>query len=128
MEYPIRDDAYEKAKEKAWENYDKIGRVWSPILNDHVLFNKVGFWHLIRKGNKHRPRIHQIKRFALIPCAGEIISRASTQISKREGTKNGRYVHFWAFRATVDGKSIRVVVQQIGNGHKHFLSVFEEEK
>jgi len=128
MEYPIRGDGYEKTKKEAREVYDKIGRVWSPALNDYVLFSNVGFWHLIRKGNKHRPRVHQIKRFALIPRAGKIISSSSIQISKREGMKNGRRVYFWAFRATVDRKNIRVIIQQIGNGHKHFLSIFEEEK
>jgi hypothetical protein len=128
MEYPIRNDDYEKAKKEARETYDKIGRVWSPAFNDYVSFNNIGFWHLIRKGNRRRPHAHQIKRFALISCAKEIISNSATSLSEREHMEDGRHLRFWAFRGALDKRSIRVIVRQAGNSRKHFFSVFEEDK
>lgn len=38
------------------------------------------------------------------------------------GLKNKRY-HYYAFEAVVDGRRIKVIVRQVGNGKKHFWSV-----
>jgi hypothetical protein len=127
MENPIRSD-YEKAKKEARKEYDTIGRVWSPGLRDYVSFNSVGFWHLMRKGRKRRPHIHQMLRFALISDAKEIITSPSFQISRRKKMEHGRPVFFWAFHAIVGEKNVRVIVRKIGNSHKHFLSAFEENQ
>jgi hypothetical protein len=56
MENPIIDpiiedkyeDSYKQAKEKAELLYAKLDRVWCPALDEHVIFNRSGFQHLMR--------------------------------------------------------------------------------
>lgn len=50
MKNPIEDDDYEKLKKEAKESYEKIGKIWCPALDDHIVFKKPGFRHLIWKG------------------------------------------------------------------------------
>jgi hypothetical protein len=130
MHDPAFDFYHEKKKKEAKEVYDKIGRVWCPALNDNVFFNDIGFRHFTWKGNsRKRSHIQQVKRFVLISRAKEIVSNPSFVIfSQREEVKKGRHVHFWAFRMNLRGKYIRVVIRQINDSSKHFLSVFEEDK
>lgn len=131
---------YEEKKKHAREVYNKIGRVWCPALVDHVSFESHGFRHLIWKGGKRRPYAQQIKRFSLISYAAQIVSDPGSQIIKREEKRYSQIkrhgvkmtteytIHFWAFRKAIYGKDIRVIVQKVDDGHKHFLSIFEEEK
>jgi len=121
---------YEKKKKEAKEIYSKIGRVWCPALNDNIFFNDIGFRHFTWKGNdRKRSHIQQVKRFILIPRAREIVSDPLLSIfSKREKIRKGRYIRFWAFRMNARGKYIRVVIRQINDGNKHFLSIFQEDK
>jgi hypothetical protein len=127
------------AKE-AREDYNKIGRIWSVALNDYISFNNVGFQHLIRKGKAPRSPRQQIKRLTLIPYATEVILKPSQPVTLREEEKYSpikrdgiemminTHVRFWAFHANIENKNIRVIVRQINNGHKHFFSIFEEDK
>jgi hypothetical protein len=129
-----------KVKKEARKIYNKIGRVWCPALNDYVSFNSVGFRHLIWKGKEYRSPRQQHKRLALLSYAPAIILNAKTPDTRRvkmEYTKiKWRHekktilsnVTFWAFKAEADGKPVRIIVRQIGNGHKHFFSVFQERK
>jgi hypothetical protein len=130
----------EKVKNEAREIYNKIGRVWSPTLNDHVSFESTGFRHLMWKGGERRPYTQQVRRLSLIVSATEIISNPKSRVIKREEARYSpikrdgvevvikKQVRFWAFHAKIESKKIRVIVRQINNGNKHFFSVFEEEK
>jgi hypothetical protein len=140
MGYPIRGNNCERTKKEAREAYDKIGRVWSSVLNDYISFNSVGFRHLLWKGKARRSYPEQMKRLALIPFAITAISAPSRPVVQRDEKEYSRIerdglvvtiknpVRFWAFYTTAEGKNIRVIVRQVNNGHKHFFSIFEEDK
>ncbi len=66
-------------RKQAEEEYEKIGKVKCPYLNDFVHFNTVGFQHLLFKGwNKTRLRTEQYIRLKLIKLAPLVIGRSHT--------------------------------------------------
>lgn len=130
----------EKIENEARETYNKIGHVWSPVLNGHISFKSAGFRHLMWKGGKRRPYTQQIKRLSLIAYAAKIVSDPKARVIEREEMRDSPIkragvkiiikapVRFWAFHANIERKNIRVIVRQVSNGSKHFFSIFEEEK
>jgi hypothetical protein len=125
MEDPINQENYEEAKSNAKLFYSKIGKVWCPALNDHIVFNNVGFKHLIWKTGKHRFKGEQKRRFALIPDTEIILKNARTFIY-REVIRNGKKTFFWTFTEKKHEKLIKVVIRQDEGKKKIFQSVFEK--
>lgn len=75
------EDKYEKSKKKAKEFYSSIGSVICPGLNNELVsFSKYGFYHLLRKRGVLRPRKEQLRRFALLHSAVEVIKNAKAMI------------------------------------------------
>jgi hypothetical protein len=140
MENKNRKKRYKKAKARAKNFYGKVGRLWSPALRDYVGFNSMGFRHLIWKGRERRPQSQQIARFSLLPLAVETIVDPNIKISfgkkreytfskwQREKRKIISEAKFWALHKKKGNKFIRVIVRQVGEGKKHFFSVFYEGK
>ena len=129
---------YEKSKEKARKIYKKIGIVECPIFNDELIaFTSSGFNHLIRKGRIPRTRNEQKKRFVLLKHAERIVKKPSSRVLleyeerevvvkiKRYGQKIlvKKKAKFWAFIEKIDGCKIKLVVGQVGNGDKKFISI-----
>jgi hypothetical protein len=124
MKNPIYDEDYKALKKKAKIFYDKIDRVWCPVLNDHIIFRKAGFRHLIWKGGVFRLKSEQKRRLALVPHLANILQNQNSQpVYKSQGNAK-----FWAFTGEQDKKSVRVVIRQISDGEKHFFSVFEDKQ
>jgi hypothetical protein len=131
--------SYEKAKREAKEFYHSIGRVWCPTLEDNVTFNSPGFRHLVRKGSKPRSRRDQMRRFALLYFAPDIISDTSAEAAcrEREKTSDGSLgdrkartlssARFWTAATKSRGQILMVVVRQIGAGQKHFFSIYNQK-
>src|ERR1700733_2321129 len=118
------------------EFYSKIGRVWCPALNDHIVFNKIGFRHLIWKGDKRRAKADQLRRFALLVQVEEIIKNPHAQAipTEREtidlGHRHGEKVQlksqaqFWSMQEQRGDILITVVLRQTERRPKHFLSIY----
>ena len=90
-----------------------------------VVFNNIGFKHLIRKA-RVRSRKEQIKRFELLKYVPEILKNPDANVLCRITTSGHHKTHYWSFREEKDGKDITVVVRQVGNGVKHFYSVMNK--
>ena len=127
---------YQREREKAHEFYQKIGGVYSPVLEDKIHFNAEGFNHLIYKGRrKERPKTEQMMKFKLLPRAKTILEKSTTYQEYDEGlTTVERKKHkkrvqeavvtrYWGFVAIEGNSRMKVVVRQAGNGQKHFWSV-----
>jgi len=127
---------YEKSKKKAKEIYSKIGRIKCPALsNEYISFSRIGFNHLIRKGRIPRPRNEQKRRFVLLPYIEEIIKNPEAKIFykhkriKYKANRHGEKIlieseaDFWIFAQEIKSCIVKVVIRQLGNGNKHFLSV-----
>jgi hypothetical protein len=127
---------YENAREKAKKRYQRFQPVYCPALNDEVVFNDEGFRHLIWQGRKYRPKNVQLQRFALLKHVPIIIGNygghLEYRVRKEEVTMKMHGVietktssaQFWGLASRVRGKKIKIIIRQIGNGKKHFLSVF----
>ena len=93
------------------------------IKNSLVRFNAIGFKHLIRKA-KMRTHAEQISRFKLIKYAPIIVGNPHASVTYRQDIRvDGRIVRYWALDKSIDGKDLRVIVRQVGNGSKHFYSI-----
>jgi hypothetical protein len=90
-----------------------------------VVFNNIGFKHLIRK-SKVRTRKEQMKRFELLEYVPEILKNPNANVSYRTTISKRHEVRYWSFQEEKDGKDITVVVRQVGNGNKHFYSVMSK--
>jgi sugar-specific transcriptional regulator TrmB len=135
----IRRIGYEKSKKWAKRNYQKIGKVVCPALDsEYVVFNNIGFTHLIRK-QEIRSRTEQKKRFALIHYTEQIIQKQKASIVYRSEVKKiivkryGRKIpqtsttQYWTFTEIIKKWKIKVVVRQVNKGSKHFYSVMGDE-
>ena len=130
---------YEKSKDKAKNIYSKIGRIECPALNELVTFSRVGFNHLVRKGRIPRTKNEQKRRFVLVPYVEKIIKNPKAKIFYREKTvkykanRHGEKViiesraKFWAFVENAESCKVKVIIRQLGNGHKHFFSVIGDK-
>ncbi len=131
---------YEKSKKKAKGIYSKIGHIRCPALNnEYISFSRIGFNHLIRKGRIPRTRNEQKRRFVLLPYVEEIIKNSKAlilyrrKIVKYKANRHGKKIlieseaDFWIFIKKIKSCTVKVVVRQLGNGNKHFLSVMGDD-
>ncbi len=127
MQNPIVEKSHREIKEEAEIFYKKIGSVWCPALNYSVRFDEIGFTHLQRKGRKFRAKNEQKRRFALLPSVENIlISRPFSSYEER--IIGSSHVQYWKFMDRRDANVIKVVVRQVNNGPKHFLSVYSRKQ
>lgn len=136
MENQNSKNNHKELKRLAKISYDTVGSVESHHLKSKIVFNSVGFRHLVWQGKTPRRRREQIRRFALLPYAAGIIKNPIGKIEYRTGEElsktkwhhkkmNGKSVaQFWGFVGKVDGKRVKVIVRQVGKGEKHFFSIF----
>jgi hypothetical protein len=100
-----------------------MSNIQSPLLGgSYVVFNNIGFKHLIRKA-KIRSNQEQMNRFALLRDVPDIIRNPNAKIGHRIIREKNHIIQYWAFVEKKNEKTIKVVVRQVGNGIKHFYSV-----
>ncbi|MFH0857882.1 MAG: hypothetical protein V1848_04000 [Candidatus Magasanikbacteria bacterium] len=128
---------YEKLRESSEFFYKKIGALRCPVLNNEfVHFTAEGFNHLIYKGaRRERSKNDQITKFKLLSKAKDILEISTTfqeydesltMVRKKKFKKvveESVTIKYWGFVAIINNFRVKVVVRQIGNGQKHFLSV-----
>ena len=140
MENPIAKESHKEIIQKAKQNYKELGRFWSPALNDYVVFNNVGFTHILRKHGVPRPKTEQKRRLALLNDVVEILTDKDVMLihqekfSQRSIHRDGKKAtelkraHVWKFVKEKDGKNIKVIVRQFEGGTKHFYSVYAKQQ
>ncbi len=118
------------------ERYGSIGKVYSPYFKEYIYFTPVGLEHLKFK-NRFTARTEKDKRMRtnLLPIAVKIIEQSHTlqnrQYRKRfeERHINNRkekillLVSYFEFIAIIDNFRATVIIKQIENMEKVFLSV-----
>jgi len=125
-------------KDDAKALYAEIGLVWCPALESFISFGNDGFHHLIWKNRKHRSKADQSRRFRLLKYAHDVIASHKTTIAYQErdiiAPKNRHgeieaasfHAAYWAFTEKYKDTAIIVIVRKVGNGEKHFYSIFDE--
>ena len=127
---------YLKLKDAAHQFYYKVGGIFSPALNNKIIFSAEGFNHIIFSDPRsERERSSQILRFKLLPLAKKLIEKSTTYqefeetvkdfIVKRhkKKIKESKVVQYWGIIAIVDTRKIKVIIRRIGEGFFHFWSV-----
>jgi len=120
MENPINRFGYKTAKKRAKDLCAESGRVWCDALNDDIGFNNLGLKHLVRKRGILRPKREQKRRFALLPHAKRMLKDKNIPVVHEKNNNT----QFWIFTEKKRGKKVTLIVRQVGNGKKHFFSIF----
>ena len=138
MEFSV--EKFNEIKHEAEDSYSKIGKVRCPYFGEDIYFNSKGLDHLIFKDwNRTRPINDQFTRFKYVKLAPEVIRQSktlqgiwSTQKFERIHRKDGwikilKPTIYYEFIAVMESNGskvrIKVIVKQIDNGEKFFLSV-----
>lgn len=112
--------------------YKKIKTIYCPLLNETVVFNSKGFYHL-RYDSHGKERLIKEQRYkmGLLPLVIPVIKNAVSvhEYKKQEYSKPlGKYFEIWELRMLVGEKNpamLSVVLRRIGNGRVTFLSVWK---
>lgn len=105
--------------------YMSIGSVPCPAFdNEKISFNRRGFQHLLYKKGDRRKKSVQIERLSLLKKAVQVIRSSDKTVEYR---RNGN-IQFWSLEGSSGDMNIVVVIAQIGNGSKYFLSVMKSTK
>lgn len=113
--------------------YKKIKCIKCPILNEDIVFNSKGFYHLRYDSHgKMRSLREQKYKIGLLPLVIPVVKFSTTihEYKKEEYSQPlGKYYEIWELRHTV-GKGqtiVSVVLRRIGNGNITFLSVWKNK-
>lgn len=116
---------------RAW--YKTIGKVHCPILNEDVVFNSKGFYHLRYDGAKRERKVkEQMYKLGLLPLVIPVIANATRVVEYKKGQYSERldkYYEIWELNAIVgqQNTSVTVVLRRIGTGNITFLSVWKKQ-
>ena len=124
----IKDESELTYKEKAREQYTKIGEVKCPAFNEKVVYNAKGFNHIFYKGSRSDRGFKDIQtRVRLLDRSKELLEKSGVvqEESSYQGKHKGKAKEFkfWGLEGVINDRRIRVVVRQVGQGKKHFWSV-----
>jgi len=114
---------------RAW--YKTIKKIYCPILNEEVVFNSKGFYHLRYDSfGKARTVKEQHYKIGLLPLAIPVIKKATKvhKYNKEQYSKPlGKYYENWELREVVGKQKIMVsvIIRRIGKGKIFFLSIMK---
>jgi hypothetical protein len=137
MRIDIDDKKFDEAKTRAKEQYEQIGKIRCPYLEDSVHFNNEGFEHLLFKTwNRTRSRNEQYARLKLLHLAPIIISKSHTlqeydqrnilirQKINSRWEKRFKLVKYYVFIAILKGVRLKIIVKEIEGAEKFFYSLY----
>lgn len=105
--------------------YYKIYKIQCKVLKEDVFFNSHGFNHLIRKGNKSRSILDQIRRFDLLKYCKLILEDDKTLVEMRFIKSNNKIICFYGLIGRVNYRGIKIVIRRINKGKLFFLSIMD---
>lgn len=107
--------------------FDQNKEISCPAFpNEKVVLNSKGLHHIFYKGGQTkfaRSEKESSARASLIPRAIKVLKYMCFVQEDSQLVIGTKIIRYWAFEAVVDGRRIKVIVRQIGNGNKHFWSV-----
>jgi hypothetical protein len=119
-------------EKRTW--YKTIGTVHCPILNEQVVFNSKGFYHIRYDSfGKARSIKEQSYKLGLLPLVIPVIKNATKiqDYKKRQYSKPlGKYFEIWELKEVVGAQktTVSVVLRRIGDGNITFLSVWKKRE
>jgi len=115
-------------EKRVW--YKTIGAVFCSILDEDIIFNSKGFYHLKYKSNGTKRRSKEQKyKIGLLPLVIPVIKMA-TEVHeyKKFELGDGKITEIWELRALVGKQDtqVSVVLRRVGDGKVHFFSVWKK--
>lgn len=108
-------------EKRAW--YKTIKTVFCPVLNDWVIFNAKGFYHLRYDGTgAMRSRKEQQRRFKALELSIEVVLGA-VQIKDFQKRTSGEY---WRIEKYIKNKYISVILRRNDSGPIIFYSTWQD--
>ena len=118
----MEDLSYRNLLERMRKWYKTIGKVYCSCLQDYVIFNSKGFYHLRYKSSgTERTVDEQVSRLKLLPFVISLLKRTKRVYEYR--ISDDCKVRSWAFQERINGNNMRVVLKQKSNGHVIYFSV-----
>jgi hypothetical protein len=127
---------YTKAREDTLRYYHTVGRLFCPAFHADVFFTSEGFNHLVYKsGRIERLKESQMMKFRLLPRAVDLVKLTTTyqeydehlqefEVKRfKKRVRESKLVRYWGLIAIIRDFKIKVIVRQVGDGHKHFWSI-----
>ena len=117
-------------EKRVW--YKTVEKVYCPILNQYVVFNSKGFYHLRYDSHGKRREISEQKyKIGLLPLVIPVIQLATSvaDYKKEQYSKPlGKYYEIWELKEIVGRQKalVSVVLRRIGDGNITFLSVWKK--
>ncbi len=106
-------------EKRSW--YQKVGKVFCPVLNEWVIFNAKGFRHLRYDGTgKARSEKEQYYRLTVLKGSVQVIQEAK-EITEFQERSSGKY---WEISSVVNNQKITVILRKIGSGPIIFYSTW----
>lgn len=103
--------------------YKKIDRVLCPVLNDWVIFNAKGFYHLRYRGTgKMRSEKEQYYRLSLLVFCIQVIQEAQ-EIEEFQERPSGKY---WKISSIINNQVIVIILRKTGCGPIIFYSIWRD--
>ncbi|PJC38843.1 hypothetical protein CO044_02815, partial [Candidatus Peregrinibacteria bacterium CG_4_9_14_0_2_um_filter_38_9] len=112
-------------KQKIQTIFSKAKEIACPAFGqEKIYFNAKGINHLLYKGSRSKRDAKRIEiNIRLLPRAIQVL-RVMPYFQEESCYVNDSTTYkFWAFEAVAEGRRIKVIVRQVGNGNKHFWSV-----
>lgn len=118
--------------------YNTIKNVYCPVLETKIIFNSVGFHHLIYKPDGTSRKISEvIYKLKLFPLAVPVIKNAmgiseernvKVRISRKNKSrfKKGKAYSLVAKVGKKNPVSVRVIILRVGNGKFIFYSIMKD--
>ncbi len=110
-------------QKRSW--YKSVEKIFCPILNEDVIFNAKGFYHLrcdgtgtMRTENEQRRRLRFLEFSIFIIKNSLIVSDYQIRVSK------GKNVEYWQLRGTIKDLRIVLILRRIGDGAIAFYSTW----
>lgn len=133
--FNIKDD-FDEIKNKAEEFYATIKEIRYPYFGENIVFNSKGIRHLKFKSDQvARSKEDQYSRLKLIKLAPEVLKSSRTiqgiwHTKKFESQKTHsrwekilKEVSFYEFIAVLENVRVKVIVEEVLGGEKHFWSI-----
>lgn len=103
--------------------YKTISKVFCPVLNDWVIFNAKGFYHLRYDGaGKQRLIKEQYRRMNLLKYASQVISSGRNFIETREKNR----VIYFKIQEHVHNRKVSVIIRKKSTAPYIFYSIWAE--
>ena len=113
--------------------YKSIRKIYCPILDEDIVFNSKGFYHLRYDSHgKMRSVKEQIYKISLLPLVIPVIKNTQSvyEYKNQQYSKPlDKYFEIWQLKAVVGRQNavVSVILRRVGTGNITFLSVWKEK-